>query len=140
MNVISDDGALLSGGLLGRGSLGESAILLIGAGSCLLTATEVWGAVTVLKVAIEDLEGELVLNNCSLELDLMAPLLGLVMLVLVLILDLTKGDLAGVSGTAGTLLAEGGAGRGAELLLNSRVGGGGGKGFSVSELCFSIAG
>ena len=62
LNVIRDGGALLSGDLLGRGSLGESAILLMGAGSCLLTATEVWGAVTVLKVAIEDLEGEL-LNN-----------------------------------------------------------------------------
>ena len=70
----------------------------------------------------------------------MEPLLGLVMLVLVFILDLTKGDLAGVRGTAGTVLAEGGGRRGAELVLNSRMGGGGGNGFSVSELCFSVAG
>ena len=53
------DRVLLSAALLGRGSLGESAMLLMGAGSCLLTATEVCGAVTVLKVAIEDLDGEL---------------------------------------------------------------------------------
>ena len=67
----------------------------------------------------------------------MEPLLGLVMLVVVLILDFTKGDLLGVRGT---LLTEGGGGRGAVLVLNCRTGGGGGKGFSVSELCFSIAG
>ena len=62
LKVKREDGALLSGAWLGSGSLGESAILLMGAGSCLLTATEVCGAVTVLKVAIEDFEREL-LNN-----------------------------------------------------------------------------
>ena len=43
--------------LLGRGNLGESAMDLLGACNCLLTATEVCGAVTVLNVAIEDLVG-----------------------------------------------------------------------------------
>ena len=70
----------------------------------------------------------------------MEPLLGLVMLVLVVILGFTMGDLAGVRGTAGALLAVGGGGRAPVPVLNSRVGGGGGKGFSVSELCFSVAG
>ena len=63
LKVRREEGALLSGAWLGSGSLGESAILLSGAGSCLLTATEVWGAVTLLNVAIEDLEGEEELNN-----------------------------------------------------------------------------
>ena len=60
-----------AGGFLGSGSRGESAIDLLGACSCLLTATEVWGADTVLKVATEERDGGAV-NSWILELDWMA--------------------------------------------------------------------
>ena len=50
-------GLILSdGGLLGRGNLGEFAIDLLGACNCLLTATDVCGADTVLKVAMDERE------------------------------------------------------------------------------------
>ena len=49
------------------GSLGESAMERLGASNCLLTATDVCGAVTVLKVAEDDLEDDLENNdNCDL--------------------------------------------------------------------------
>ena len=57
-----------AGGFLCSGSRGESAIDLLGACSCLLTATEVWGADTVLNVATEERDGGVV-NSWILELD-----------------------------------------------------------------------
>ena len=128
----SPDCGLVSGALLGRGSLGESAILLIGAGSCLLTATEVWPAVTVLKVAVEDLDGE-PLNSWSLELGLarLLPVVGLGPAFTAVLGDLTGRlwRLGGGSGRGGGGRSRGGGGRG-EGVRSIGIGGGGGRGCS----------